>query len=119
MKKLAVFAVFTFILGIGGLAWGHVGLTWYAAEITSANPIAIDGDLSDWAWIDEEVYVLTGDDLMETLGGDMPSKDDWDAAIYPGWSRSENIFVKLRTSGKFISESEERHSFDHTSKELA
>ena len=29
------------------------------------------------------------------------------------------IFVKLRTSGKFTSESEERHSFDHTSKELA
>jgi hypothetical protein len=91
MKKLAVFAVFGFILGIVGLAWGHVGLTWYSAEVTSATPIAIDGDLSDWAWIDEGVYVLTGDDLMETLGGDMPAKDDWDCALYPGWSRSENM----------------------------
>ena len=86
MKKwLLLGAVLAFAVGMTGVAWGHVGMDWFAVEVTPGQ-ITIDADLSDWAWVDD-AYIITSDDLPDVLGGEMPPKDDWDCALYSGWSR--------------------------------
>lgn len=91
MKKLWILLVVAFVISLVGSVSAFEGFpTWYASEITAANPITIDASLADWSWVDPAT-IITSDDLQDCLGGELPPKDDFDCVLYVGWSRSENM----------------------------
>lgn len=90
-KWMVLLGAFVLVLGLSA-AYAQVEVpNFFASEITAGHPITIDGDLSDWAWVDPAT-IITSDDLEDVLAGaPMQPKDDWDTAIYVGWTRSENM----------------------------
>ena len=76
MKKLWILLVVAFVISLVGSVSAFEGFpTWYASEITAANPITIDASLADWSWVDPAT-IITSDDLQDCLGGELPPKPD-------------------------------------------
>ncbi|MFC1525227.1 hypothetical protein ACFL6X_00270 [Candidatus Latescibacterota bacterium] len=89
VRKVAVLALAALMIG----AWATSApayencndLGYFALEVPSAAAITIDGQASDWGWFDTD-FIITTDDMCNTLQGTMPPKSDIDIAIRMGWT---------------------------------
>jgi hypothetical protein len=73
------------------------GIGYFAVEVPSPGSMNPDGDDADWAWYPSD-FVVGPDEMCNTLGGAMPTLDDFDIAIRLGWTpEPDNRFYALIT----------------------
>jgi hypothetical protein len=89
IKKVAFLALVGLAFGLypsSGWAYSNCnGIGYFALEVPKDVTIVVDGQDNDWTWFDRD-YIYTTDDMCNTLGNPMPSKDDIDVAIHIGWT---------------------------------
>jgi hypothetical protein len=74
------------MLASGAMAYENAnGVGYYALQIPDPAAITVDGVGGDWAWFDPD-FVVTTDQMANTLGNPIPPKSDIDAAIHIGWT---------------------------------
>jgi hypothetical protein len=89
VRKVAVLALAVLIVGIGATsapAYDNCNdLGYFALQVPNPAAITIDGRATDWVWFDPD-FIVTTDDMCNTLQGTMPPKSDIDIAIRMGWT---------------------------------
>jgi hypothetical protein len=87
MRRLAPLAVVVLaLLASGAMAYENAnGVGYFALEVPNPAAITVDGLSGDWGWFDPD-FVVTTDQMANTLGNPMPPKSDIDAAIHIGWT---------------------------------
>jgi len=94
MKKVMILLAAVGVLaGLSSVCWAHVpeGKIWKAVYIPNNRIPTIDGDLSDWLWVDPS-FIITADDMEDVLGSDTrPDSTDWYVRLYVGWNDSTNM----------------------------
>jgi hypothetical protein len=88
-KLPLVLALAALVVALGAVAgWAYEncnGIGYFALQVPNPAAVTVDGKANDWAWYDPE-FVITTDDMCNTLGGEMPPKSDIDIAIHAGWT---------------------------------
>jgi hypothetical protein len=86
----------SYLLGLAALAmalgangtWAYEncnGVGYFALQVPNPASVVVDGRGNDWAWYDPE-FIVTTDEMCNTLGGAVPPKSDIDIAIHAGWT---------------------------------
>ncbi len=101
MRKLTiVVAVAIAILAWSGISFAYSEGAWGLGPypcvgLPAGATITVDGDDGDWAWFPPE-YVITIDDMVCTLTGVNPPKDDLDIAVMAAWSPEKmHVFARV------------------------
>ena len=93
MKRVAVLVGMVVLVALCGASWAHVpeGKIWQAVYIPNDRIPTIDGDLSDWSWV-EPSFIITADEMEDVLGsGTRPDSTDWYVRLYVGWNDLTNM----------------------------
>lgn len=88
-RDFAILAMAVLALGLlasGATAYENAnGIGYFALQVPNPAAITVDGRGTDWAWFDPD-FVVTTDQMANTLGNPIPPKSDIDAAIHIGWT---------------------------------
>ena len=88
-RRLAPLAVVTLALALlasGAMAYENAnGVGYFALQVPNPAAITVDGLGGDWGWFDPD-FIVTTDQMSNTLGNPIPPKSDIDAAIHIGWT---------------------------------
>ena len=98
LSLLSLFAVVLLLVPSTGDAYENCnGVGYFALQVPDPGAITVDGKSGDWSWYDPD-FVVGPDEMCNTLGGEMPSLDDFDIAIRLGWTpEPDNRFYALIT----------------------
>lgn len=74
------------ILAGGAMAYENAnGVGYFALQVPNPAAITVDGRGGDWGWFDPD-FIVTTDQMANTLGNPIPPKSDIDVAIHIGWT---------------------------------
>lgn len=87
MKKMVVLGPMVIVaLFLVGTALAHFGPDFYVPQVPPGTTITIDGDKSDWAWMDP-AYIIPRDMIHEYhTGVEDPAVDDLDIYAMLAWT---------------------------------
>ena len=73
------------------------GIGYFALQVPNTAAMNPDGVGNDWAWYDPD-FIIGPSEMCQTLGGDVPSLDDFDIAIRLAWApEPDNRFYAFIT----------------------
>jgi len=99
MRKvlLPTLAVVLLIASNGDAYENCNGIGYFALQVPNSGSMNPDGNKGDWAWYDPE-FIIGPDQMCNTLGGGMPTLDDFDIAVHFGWApEPDNRFYAFVT----------------------
>ena len=100
MRKLIVLSAIMAVAVWAGAGFAYENsndIGYFAVELTNPDAITIDGNGDDWADFPTD-YIIGADQMLSTVGRDMPSVEDWDAIVMVAWCPVDNMiycFVRV------------------------
>ena len=102
-RRIHVALVCGALFGYSQLAYSHlpVQTVFRAFQFTDDQVPTIDGDLSDWAMVDES-YLVTTEQFVDLIDAGELDENDFSVQLRMGWNKNENkLFFAARVADDF------------------